>query len=149
MLSSCYLPRTSILLWNQGFCCSWAVRRRFPKLQVLVSNIRDEVFRHHEKSMVWTSNLAQQFLVTAILCLIGVDVRIIHADFSTHEFQEWHDVFTSDPGNYFVLVPSFFINSTGSNLQTLCRNWHLLICQHPSLSWPRILAVSTALVSSV
>lgn len=68
---SYYLPRTSILPWNQGFCCSWVVRRRFPKLQALVPNIRDEVFGHHEH-------------------------------------QKWHDVFTSVPGNYFVLVHSFF-----------------------------------------
>jgi len=88
-------------------------------------NIRDEILLYGEKSIIWTLNPGEQLFVAAALALCNIDVRVLHAELKSNERQEMIHEFVTKPKNAMVLVCSFYINSSGSNLQALCRNVHL------------------------
>jgi hypothetical protein len=96
-----------------------------PKLRTLLPNIRDEILLYGEKSIIWTLNPGEQLFVAAALALCNIDVRVLHAELKSNERQEMIHEFVTKPKNAMVLVCSFYINSSGSNLQGLCRNVHL------------------------
>lgn len=77
------------------------------------------------KSVVWCINPAQQFFIGAALHLCGIDAHIFHAELDHFEREILVQKFCTQRNSYYVLICSFYVNSAGSNLQSLCRNMHL------------------------
>ncbi|KAE8357873.1 P-loop containing nucleoside triphosphate hydrolase protein [Aspergillus caelatus] len=99
--------------------------RGSPKMRSMIPIIRDQVFLHHEKSIVWTMWPAEQVYVAACLKEIGIDVAVLHSGLDTTERTRLIDEFTMQEDKCMVLISTFSISSAGLNLQKLCRNAHL------------------------
>ncbi|KAB8079334.1 P-loop containing nucleoside triphosphate hydrolase protein [Aspergillus leporis] len=88
--------------------------------------IRNQVIVHGEKAIVWTQFPAEQIYVSTVLREANIDTEVFHACLSRDERMEIIDQFAQKMDECMVLVCGYNINAAGLNLQSLCRNVHLL-----------------------
>jgi hypothetical protein len=101
------------------------ILRCSPRLRALLPIITEQVLKMKEKAIVWCLFPAQQVFVAAALCLANIDAQVFHAGLTPTERANLVREFNESKDTCMVLVCSYSVNSSGLNLQHLCRNVHL------------------------
>jgi hypothetical protein len=96
--------------------------RGSPKMRAMLPIIVDQMILYGEKSTVWTMFPAEHAYVAAAIHEAGIEYGVLHGRLDTDQRHRLIHTFTTEARRCMVLVCSYSVDSSGLNLQSLCRN---------------------------
>lgn len=102
------------------------ILRGSPRYRSFLKRVAEQVLILEEKALVFCSFPADLVSVFALLRSFNIEAQVLHAKMSPAERESLIKQFTTANDECPVLITTFALNSSGLNLQTLCRNLHML-----------------------